>query len=407
MNATAEKTRVAVLSSASGGGAGIAAMRLCEALNHDNSVSAEFIDGVAMGGKLPLDVAPQTSMSNRTISDTHFTVEYPGYSRGWLIDLLCGYDLVNVHWASFLVSLAELHSVAASGTPLLFTLHDFHYITGGCHYPATCKKLASGCVSCPQVDTAHVNPLLIQRNLGIKQEIFSFPNVHLSAPSKYLRDQAVATGIIPENRAHVLRNAYQPMLPPDVPEPSTKIRILLIADSLVEGRKQMALAIQSLAELARQNAQHALGLEFTLDVVGHVDEQLRGLLGTVDMPHVAHGRIADHAHLSRILLQSDLMLTCSNEDNWPNILIEAGAYGCKPIVGPGHGCEEFVHTYRFGHVAEDYTVAAFVGAAIAAVEERSRSQALRALTEIRNDHTPKQIAERYLELLRTIRTSAL
>lgn len=387
--------RAAILSSASSGGAGIAANRLCDALNTHADWNADFIDAKVLGEKLPDDVAPQKSFSNRSISDTHFTVEYPGYTRGWLVEMLRGYDLVNVHWASYLVSLGELHALATGGKPMLFTMHDFHYVTGGCHYPAGCTKLMSDCVVCPQVDTRQVSFLQMRTNLGIKREIFACPNVHLLAPSHYLRNRAVSTGIVPHERAHVLRNPYQPTGPATPRKPTRQLRVLLIADSLTEGRKKMVLAINSLGLFARECRRRNLDIDMTLDVVGHVDPALDEYLNSLGVNHVLHGRITDHAALSAIIAQAELMLTCSNEDNWPNILVEAGAYGCMPIVGPGHGCEEFVRAYRFGQIARDYTVDAFTDALITAAQQRDSALSARALAEIRADHDPAVIAGHY------------
>lgn len=397
--------RVAILSSASGGGAGIAAKRLCDALNAHGALPADFIEGKTLGEMLPLDVAPQSSFSNHTMTDTHFTVEYPGYSRGWLVGMLRGYDLVNVHWASYLVSLAELYSVAEAGVPMLFTLHDFHYITGGCHYPALCGKLSEGCTACPQVDTTRCSFLQMQTNLSVKREIFAFPNVHLVAPSQFLRDQAVATGIVPEARGHVLRNPYQPVCAATPRAPGRAVKILLIADSLTEGRKKMGLAVESLGAFVRECRHRGLEIDITVDVVGLVDDnQLPHQLDAAHVPYVLHGRISDHEVLSQILRQSDLMLSCSNEDNWPNILVEAGSYGCMPIVGPGHGCEEFVKTYGFGQVARDYNVAAFVEAMIAGVAQRSADLGAQTLAAIRADHDPATIAAAYAALCARIRS---
>jgi len=111
------------------------------------------------------------------------------------------------------------------------------------------------------------------------------------------------------------------------------------------------------------------------------------------VPHAFHGRISDQRALARIMQPEDVLLSASLEDNWPNILVEAGAYGCKPVVGPGHGCEEFVPKYAFGEVAANYSLEAFVKATASAVETFDPEQRERAAEAIREDHSPERIGQ--------------
>jgi glycosyltransferase involved in cell wall biosynthesis len=218
--------------------------------------------------------------------------------------------------------------------------------------------------------------------------------VHLTAPSRFLRDRAVAAGIVPPGRAHVLRNAYAP-LAGTAPRPASG-RILLIADSLAEGRKRMALALEVLAAVAQALPPGRI----CVDIVGAAPAALRARLAAQGVPHVLHGRIADHARLTGILAQADVVLSCSDEDNWPNVLVEAGSYGALPVVGPGHGCAEFVATYGFGEVAAGYGVEDFARAlqrALARAEADPEARHAAAL-RVRADHAPERVAAGFAAL---------
>ena len=304
--------------------------------------------------------------------------------RGWLVDMLAGYDLVMVHWASYLVSTAELLALAARGTRVLMHLHDFYYITGGCHYPAGCTGLNTGCADCPQVDRSRADPAEIARARRLKGALFARENVHFSAPSRFLRDSAVAAGIVPAARAHLLRNPYVPLTEADPDRPPSN-RLLLIADSLTEGRKNMPFALDVLAALART------ALRFHVDVVGAAPPGMVARLEATGVPHLFHGRITDHARLSGIARGSDVLLTASREDNWPNVLVEAGVHGVQPVVGPGHGCAEFVQTYGFGRVARDYSLPGFLTALTGAFNSYRAEDRRRAAEAIRRDHDPDRV----------------
>ena len=402
-----DTTRIAILSSASGGGAGIAAKRLADTLDKESGLSADFISGDALGSVkapvfLPPEVAPQKSMSNRSITDTHYTMEYPGYQRQWLVDTLGKYDFVNVHWASYLVSLTELDSLSRSGMPMLFMFHDFHYMTGGCHYPAGCEGMSAGCLKCPQIDKTLCDASFVPLNLRLKRQIFSRANVHMAAPSRYLRNEAVKSGIVPEARAHVLRNPYVP-LEPKAPPREDVTRILVIADSLSEQRKGMPLTIDALKALNILWQERKCEKPFSVEVVGASNEAVRQKLDASGVTYHLHGRITEHAKIADIFNRCDVVLTCSYEDNWPNILVEGGAYGCMPVVGPGHGCEEFVQTYGIGGVAKDYTPGAFAETLYQVMHNRlSTARRQKVMAQVRKEHDLGSVTGQYKEIMRQV-----
>ena len=125
-------TKIALLTSATGGGAGIAAQRVFNALKRveDNDDQIDLLDMNSLGGPIPTDVASHSGGSNKIFSDTHYTVEFPGYVRSELIDRLCQYDALNIHWCSYMLTLSEIKAIACAGKKIVFTCHDFYYFLG-------------------------------------------------------------------------------------------------------------------------------------------------------------------------------------------------------------------------------------------------------------------------------------
>lgn len=387
--------RVAVLSSASGGGAGIAARRVADAMNLRDDLEVDFLDMIALGGRIPGDAAPPGNMSNQRITDTHFTVEFPGFMRGWIIELLGQYDVLNVHWASYLMGISELDELSRQGMPMLFTCHDYYYFTGGCHYPATCQLRMQGCVACPQVNTRWCSQNVIAENLKIKRRILSRKNVHLSAPSAFLVSEAKEARMIQSDKAHVLRNPYTPERPLEAKQPGPRHRIALIADSLVERRKGMPLAIEALSRVQER----LRGKPFVVEIIGHADEALISLLSDSGLEYVLHGKISVHRQLVDVIASCDCLLTCSNEDNWPNVLVEAGSYGVVPIVGPDHGCEEFSRHFGIAHIATGYTPEAFAHAIGAALRNADFVDSKEFAGRVREAHDPQTVAASYASII--------
>src|SRR5690554_4362382 len=123
--------KVAILSSASGGGAGIAAYRIFEAIKKHQSDKCEavFIDMHLMG-RVADHVSPPGNATNGTISNTHYTTDFASEVRSHVIEALMKYDALNIHWSSYLLTIAEIHELAKNGKRIVFTLHDFYYFTG-------------------------------------------------------------------------------------------------------------------------------------------------------------------------------------------------------------------------------------------------------------------------------------
>lgn len=389
------KIKVAVLSSASGGGAGIAARRVVTALNCCDGIEADFIDIAVLGEPVPEDAAPRQNMNNGRWSDTHFTVEYPGILRGWLVRLLSTYDVVNVHWASYLIGLAELDELSRAGIPLLFTLHDFYYTTGGCHYPAGCERARRGCAGCPQVDHNRCLSDVVPDNRSLKERIFERTNVVLCAPSSFVVQRALDTGIGTERRSVVLRNPYPPVRECPDRKPVDNLRVALIAESFSERRKGMRTALSALKEANVGIAVDRRWKGLTVDLIGGNTESMGSELTEAGVSYCSHGKLGNHASVVNVLQGCHLLLTCSNEDNWPNVLVESGAYGVIPVVGPGHGCAEFVEVVGVGTVATEYSGEAFGQAILQQATMYMESDAWRLARKVRSVHEPSKVGAQY------------
>jgi glycosyltransferase involved in cell wall biosynthesis len=398
--------RIAVVSSASGGGAGIAALRIARSLREHEGFAVEFVD-IASVGAVASDESSQRNSNNGRISNTQFTVDRVTARREWLVQFLAGFHVVNLHWTAYVLATSEIEMLVSTGTPVLMTLHDFNHVTGGCHYPAGCTGMFAGCMGCPQVERDFGNVSEdVYRLKRRKNSIFRHPNVHIAAPSRYVLDAARCAVGIELSRTHLLRNPYDPLelqtvdaLDGSAPRPLT---VLLVADWLGERRKGAMLA----AEVLQVFCAHKSGnVALRIHIAGSSDAGLVRMLRDTGAEVIAHGRIADHATLAAIYAQCDVQLSTSHEDNWPNVLVEAAAYGCLAIVGPGHGCEEFARRYPGCHVADNYTPAAFVHALqqIATMPAMELSACKSALTvAVRTDHAPEAVAADYAAALRSV-----
>jgi glycosyltransferase involved in cell wall biosynthesis len=397
--------RIAILTSATGGGAGIAAKRVFNAiqatLGPEHTI--ELIDMETLGEAVFADVASHSGGSNKLFSDTHYTVEYPGYVRSFIVTYLRSFDVLNIHWCSYLITLTEVQLLVELGVKIVFTCHDFYYLFGGCHYPHTCTRWLTGCLSCPQLDVERFPSYSPTHNLKIKQQIFASPNVSLTAPSAHIVNVARQASIVAASKSYVIRNPVdtnsfhlQASRPAGLLEPG-KFKVLLIADSSHERRKGFSIALEALNQLPRLLGDTELEVVF----VGHGSQESAESLERNGIKAYAHGHLKDPSQIARVYQSIDSVLSASLEDNWPNILVEAYACGALAIVGPGHGCAEFVTRYGSGTVSDSYMSTDFARAAAYLFNEMSQGHCSYQTTErakFSYDHSSNQIANSFLDV---------
>ncbi len=58
-------------------------------------------------------------------------------------------DVVNIHHCNGFLSIHELLNVIPRQKPVVITLHEMSFFTGGCIYSGSCRRFESGCGDCP------------------------------------------------------------------------------------------------------------------------------------------------------------------------------------------------------------------------------------------------------------------
>ena len=395
--------KFAILTSATAGGAGIAAKRVFTAIKQSLTAqhSIELIDISALGEAVDNDVASHSGGTNKVFSDTHYTVEYPGYIRSFVVSYLGGFDVLNIHWSSYLVTLSEIRFLADRGVKIVFTCHDFYYLLGGCHYPHTCTNWITGCLSCPQIDADRFPLYSSADNKQRKSELHSLSNVFFTAPSQHLVDAARVSSGYSSTNSFVIRNPIDF----NVFRPATgqrtgllsqdEFKLLLIADSTHERRKGFEIATESIMELGKTIGSNVI----KATIVGKGSDETADLLNSSGIVSTSKGHIADQNQIALVYQSVDAVLTASLEDNWPNVLVEAFACGTMIIAGPGHGCEEFISRYKCGSVSDSYSPLDFAKSAASLYNDmtigaKSHKASKKGL--FKKDHDMQAIAERFI-----------
>jgi glycosyltransferase involved in cell wall biosynthesis len=240
-------------------------------------------------------------------------------------------DVINIHAMFNFVDYRAFFTAVPRHTPVVRTLHDMNFFTGGCHYARDCDKYAERCGACPQLGSRQETDLsrhIWQRKYTALRHVAP-DRLHLVTPSDWLAKAARSSSLVchfpittiplgidtesfrPRERG-VAREILE--IPPDART------VLFVAEPLARPDKGFPLLVQALEGL------------------GHLPQLLLVAVGSgqppveVKIPHLPLGRIGDERLLSLAYSAADVFVIPSLQDNLPQTALEALACG-TPVVG--------------------------------------------------------------------------
>lgn len=114
------------------------------------------------------------------------------------------YDILHLHWIN--EGMFNLNEIRDLQKPIVVTMHDDWWLTGGCHLNFDCQKFISGCGSCPQLHSfLKKDPTFL--HIRKKKEIFSnLKNIYFVAPSQFLQQKAQKSFCLTDKKIFVINN---------------------------------------------------------------------------------------------------------------------------------------------------------------------------------------------------------
>ena len=243
-------------------------------------------------------------------------------------------DVIHFHSTYNMISTSKIYEISKQNKPIVITLHDQRFITGGCHYSRDCMSFNDKCENCPQCNTIFrklPSMILHRENIHLRK----IGNLHLITPSTWLKNYVQGVESLNSIRVSRVHNPIPELISLET-NFSTKENlnisqgekvITFIASDLNNPLK----GFNSFKKIVNRIKSLFPDITFTILLIG------KGEISHFEDDIKVH-QIAppNEVELSKLLRISDIVVVPSEEDNSPNVVGEALMSGAH-VVGSNTG----------------------------------------------------------------------
>jgi glycosyltransferase involved in cell wall biosynthesis len=234
--------------------------------------------------------------------------------------IFADYDLLHIHAFYNLLSVEKITELSRK-LPVVLTMHDQRFFTGGCHYSFECIGYKSSCQKCPQVRFPFKS--LPELSLHKSRSLGKNPsNLTLLTPSEWLANCARQSVLLQNQIIHVIPNpipkTYKPL--PEYKSKAGGLKIGFFAHDLnnpYKGLETLLSAVQILRE--------TLSIEVKLYGRGVLKSSMQDI-------SFSQSYFNDDDSAVKAYNSCDVVVVPSIQDNSPSVVAEALMCGV-PVIG--------------------------------------------------------------------------
>jgi glycosyltransferase involved in cell wall biosynthesis len=263
-------------------------------------------------------------------------------------------DVLHLHWINQgFLSHTNLQQLIQLGKPIVVTMHDVWYFTGGCHYTRECDHFMRSCGNCILIKHPHPNDIS-HKAWKVKAEMYS-DRMKFVACSNWLADLAKTSSLLDPNQVSCIPNPIDrsvfnrrdKLLSRKVFNlPEDKILILYVAVKVDNERKGYHYLSAALKTLFESNSPIKKDIEIV--VMGGVDDP--SLINFYFPTHFL-GRLSNVDSIVSCYNAADLFIAPSLEDNLPNTIVESIACGTPVVAFNIGGIPDIIDHKQNGYLA--------------------------------------------------------
>lgn len=261
-------------------------------------------------------------------------------------------DIIHLHWVSEgLLDLKGLKRLLKLGKPIVWTLHDMHPFTGGCHYDGNCNKYKDSCGACPVLSSTKKRDFSTFNQKKKIETIARYGNKMLIVGcSKWMAACASQSQIMRELRCINIPNCINADIFKPIEQAfarkmlnvNTNKKIILFGamNSMSDQRKGFPLLKKTLNILDSS--------EYALAVFGGTTDEIS------DFEIFNLGYFNDELSLSLVYNIADVFVAPSVQENLANTVMEALSCGTPVTAFDIGGMPDMIHHQVNGYLAKAF-----------------------------------------------------
>ena len=311
-------------------------------------------------------------------------------------------DVLNIHWIPNTINIHKL--IQVKKVSVVLTLHDVWPLTGGCHCNLECANWENGCKDCFQFKAIPYVGRSPENTWNYKLKSFSsIEKLGIIGPSKWITEMAQKSPFFKDRKITTINNPIPETKSISSKRIKTKANgriklIFIIAGSVDQYHKGFDLLTEALTYLSTNNNLS----NWDLTVVGSKvsSEQKEKIPIKVNAIELISGG----KDMAEELMNSNILINSSRQDNFPNVILESLIQGVPCAAFAIGGIPEIIKDGVNGFLAEPFNPKSLARAIGLSVEMSFSKQIRReirrdALTKYNMDKCALEYSKFYNEMI--------
>jgi glycosyltransferase involved in cell wall biosynthesis len=260
-------------------------------------------------------------------------------------------EIFHFHWIGN--GFLNLNQFKKIKQPIVITLHDVWFITGGCHVNFECKKYETGCDKCPMFENKF-NPFNITKIIYKKKvNIFSNKNIELIVLSQWMKDIVTKSPIFSKSNINLIPNGVNLDIFTPLNKNVARINFSINLDTKIilyggisaksDYNKGYDLLIDCI---------HSLNLKDIEIVVFGEKTSSQSQLAGYKVTSV--GFLSNEIDLAKLYSAADIVIVPSRQESFSQVSLEAISCG-TPVVAFDYSGPRDIITHKVnGYLAKPY-----------------------------------------------------
>ena len=300
-------------------------------------------------------------------------------------------DIVNLHWVSHFINWENFFDHI--DRPVVWTMHDMNPFTGGGHHSFDCNGYKSDCYNCPQTK-GNFFKYYAAENLTKKVEKMQNRDlVHIVSPSNWLGERAKESkafadlpissinNTVGDDWNHIDKSGARK----ELGLPQDKKILLFVAQDISKEFKGFGRLREAVNSINRS--------DIMLLTMGYINS-----LTGIDCDNYNLRFVNNKRNLNLAFAAADALIHPSIAENFPNIILEAFASGTPVIANNIGGIPEMIDHGENGLLTESTSAESLRKSILDFIDQGVRKSAMEISQDAFTKYNPDKIAAKYSEL---------